>query len=100
MDESTTCRNQQRIEAIERELDQNHSAHKDFFSKLESISEARVKTDTTLDNVQRMVEEIRVDVKMLKEKPAKRYETVVNQVLQYIITAILAYIAIKIGIVG
>jgi hypothetical protein len=100
MNECTECQNKQRIEAIERQLEENRESHKDIFERIERISEAKVKTDTTLDNVQRMVEEIRVDVKTLKEKPVKRYETAVNQILQYIITAILAYIALKIGIGG
>ena len=38
------------------------------------------------------------DVNDLKDKPAKRWESISASVLQWVVTALLAYIAVKIGL--
>lgn len=92
------CLYENRIETLEREMKENREAHKNIYMRLEGIYESKARMDFALESVQHVVEEIRSDVKVLKERPIRRYEGIVNQILQYIITAILAYIAIRIGL--
>lgn len=42
--------------------------------------------------------EIAAGVKALQEKPAKKWETVQETVIKWVITALLAYIAVKMGL--
>lgn len=42
--------------------------------------------------------EIAAGVKALQEKPAKKWESISAAVLQWVVTALLAYIAVKIGL--
>ena len=42
--------------------------------------------------------EIAAGVKALQEKPARRWESISGTVVQWVVTALLAYIAVKIGL--
>ena len=42
--------------------------------------------------------ELSVGVKALQDKPARRWESISSSVLQWVVTALLAYIAVKIGL--
>ncbi len=46
------------------------------------------------------VKEIKVDVKALTGKPAKRWESIVDKALMAIVTAIVGYVLIKLGLGG
>lgn len=54
--------------------------------------------DQRLGQIDDKLAELAVGVKTLQEKPAKRWESVSGTVLQWIVTALLAYIAVSIGL--
>ena len=54
--------------------------------------------DMRLKGIDDKLEELTTDVKSLKEKPARRWESVSATVVQWVVTALLAYIAVKIGL--
>lgn len=54
--------------------------------------------DMRLKGIDDKLEELTTDVKSLKEKPARRWETISGTVMQWVVTALLAYIAVKIGL--
>ena len=54
--------------------------------------------DMRLKGIDDKLEELTADVKSLKEKPARRWETISGTVMQWVVTALLAYIAVKIGL--
>lgn len=54
--------------------------------------------DMRLKGIDEKLEELTTDVKSLKEKPARRWETISGTVVQWVVTALLAYIAVKIGL--
>ena len=54
--------------------------------------------DMRLKGIDDKLEELTTDVKSLKEKPARRWETISGTVMQWGVTALLAYIAVKIGL--
>lgn len=50
------------------------------------------------ETVENTVKEIKDDVKSIKEKPAKRWESIVTQVVSIIVAAIVGFILAKIGL--
>lgn len=68
-------------------------------------SEARLnRGDTTLalinqrlESIEARLSEMSVDLRTLREKPAKRWESVVSQVLSWIVALLLGFIAVKIA---
>lgn len=54
--------------------------------------------NTRLQQIEDKLDDLSSDVKSLKEKPAKRWESISSAVLQWVVTALLAYIAVRIGI--
>ena len=49
-------------------------------------------------NVESNVEEIRDDVKSLKSKPGKRWESLVTQIITIVVAAVAGFILAKIGL--
>jgi septal ring factor EnvC (AmiA/AmiB activator) len=54
--------------------------------------------NTKLGQIDAKLDELTQDIRALKEKPAKRWESISAAVLQWVVTALLAYIAVKIGL--
>lgn len=54
--------------------------------------------NTKLQQIEDKLDDLSEDVKALKEKPSKRWESISAAVLQWVVTALLAYIAVKIGL--
>lgn len=53
--------------------------------------------DKELKHINNKLDELTASVNALKEKPAKRWESVSTTIIQWVVTALLAYIAVKIG---
>ena len=54
--------------------------------------------NTKLEQIEDKLDDLSNDVKALTEKPAKRWESISAAILQWVVTALLAYIAVKIGL--
>lgn len=51
-----------------------------------------------LDQIDKKLDELGKEMNELKAKPARRWESISGTVLQWVVTALLAYIAVKIGL--
>lgn len=54
--------------------------------------------DQRLGQIDDKLAELSAGVRALQDKPAKRWEAVSGAVLQWVVTALLAYIALKVGL--
>lgn len=54
--------------------------------------------DKELKHINNKLDELTASVNALKEKPAKRWESVSSTIIQWVVTALLAFIAVKIGL--
>jgi septal ring factor EnvC (AmiA/AmiB activator) len=54
--------------------------------------------DKELKHINNKLDELTASVNALKEKPAKRWESVSTTIIQWVVTALLAFIAVKIGL--
>lgn len=51
-----------------------------------------------LDQIDKKLDELGREMNELKAKPAKRWESVSSTILQWVVTALLAYIAVRMGL--
>ena len=51
-----------------------------------------------LDQIEAKLDEMAASIQELKLKPVRRWESVSGAVLQWVVTALLAYIAVKVGL--
>ena len=100
MPEETLTRDQgiavltQKVLVLERESERNQETHKEFTTRLEEMNSARVRTDVQYTNILTKLEKLENAVEELKEKPAKRWETIVTTALQWLAVAVLAAVAV------
>lgn len=59
---------------------------------------AMTKLDMRYQNIVEKLDELAAGVKALQEKPAKRWDSLSQQILTWVVTALLAFIAVKIGL--
>lgn len=51
-----------------------------------------------LDQIDKKLDELGKDLGELQAKPARRWESISATILQWVVTALLAYIAVKVGL--
>lgn len=52
-----------------------------------------------LDEIDKKLDKLDNAINTLQSKPAKRWESISSSVLQWVVTALLAYIAVRVGLV-
>lgn len=78
-----------RVTALEQTAKENHETHGEIFARIEAVEKGHAVLDTNLTNIWKVLKEIQSDVKEMKERPTKRYDKVVEVVVQWLIVAIL-----------
>lgn len=79
-----------RMAAAEQSIQKNSEDHGKIYARLEQEEQGRAVIQTNLANLTTVCNEIKVDVKDIKDKPAKRYDGLVNAVLQWAVIALLS----------
>lgn len=79
-----------RVDAIEKDLERNSVAHREFYGKFEVLGKQQAVIDERYTQIQAILSQIQTDLKDLKEKPAKRWENITNAVMQWVVLAVLA----------
>ena len=80
-----------RLTVVEQADHKNSEDHGKFFARIEAIEKSHAVVNTKLDTINAVVQEIKGDVKALSDKPAKRWETVVTEILKWVAVAATAY---------
>ena len=81
--------NSHRLDEVEKKLTDNEK----MLASIARLDQRQKDMDTD-------VKEIKADVKVLAGKPAKRWEAVVEKALMAVVTAIVGYVLIKLGLGG
>lgn len=81
--------NAYRLDEVEKKLADND----EMLASIARLDQRQKDMDTD-------VKEIKADVKALAGKPAKRWESVVDKALMAVVTAIVGYVVIKLGLGG
>lgn len=79
--------NMHRLDEVEKKLADND----EMLASIARLDQRQKDMDTD-------VKEIKADVKALAGKPAKRWETVVDKTLMAVVTALVGYVIVRIGL--
>lgn len=88
------CGLEKRVSDLERDSERNQHTHKEFYGKFEELGRGQAVADERYSAIQATLVSIQADLKELKEKPGKRWESVVQTVLQWVVVAILAAVVV------
>lgn len=83
-----------RITVLEQESKENHESHGKIYARLEAVENGHAVLDSSLKSLKSLCEEIRADVKELKEKPAKRWDMIVSETIKWLVLAALGAMVI------
>ncbi len=82
-----------RIEALERDNERNKEAHKEFYAKFETSHTAVALIEARIGQIKADTEEIKESVRELKDKPGKRWESLVGYALSALAGAFLLWLS-------
>lgn len=79
------------FEALRRQVEANTE-------RLHRGDTAMALIDQRLGQIDDKLAEVAIGLKALQDKPGKRWESVSSTIIQWVVTGLLAYIAVKIGL--
>ena len=85
------CINEQRILELEKDIQRNQETHKEFFARFEAMNGRMVGYEKDMSYLTSTVADISKDVKEIKEKPSKRWESLVACALTTIVGAVIGF---------
>ena len=91
-----------RVDALEKEFDRYRSnstdTHRQMFDRIGALEQGSTKLETKLDSIDEKLDELSVTVKALADRPAKRWEGLVEKALWAVAAAVIAFLLAKIGL--
>lgn len=87
-----------RIEALEKDNEHNKDAHKEFYNRLERHHTNMALIEERMTQIKGDTEEIKETVQELKEKPGKRWESVVEKAVWAVCAAVIAFLLGRVGL--
>ena len=86
------AQNEYRIKELEKDIQRNQETHKEFFARFESMNSRMVGYEKDMSYLTATVTDISKDVKEIKEKPGKRWDSVVLCVITSIVGAVIGFL--------
>lgn len=96
--ETASCPLEPRVKALERDSDHNKEAHKDFYARLENSHTNVALIEERMNQIKADTEEIKESVQEIKDKPAKRWDGIVEKAIWAIVAAVIAFLLAKVGL--
>lgn len=85
-----------RVTALEHTAERNSEDHGKIYARVEAVEQGQAVVNNNMNNIITVCNEIKQDVKELKEKPVKRWDSLVLAVLQWaVIAAFGIWLAVK-----
>ena len=88
------CKLEERVKALELECKRNQDTHREFYGKFGSIAVNSALTDERYSTIMATLAKLETAIEELKGKPGKRWETVVQSTLQWLVVAVLGAIVL------
>lgn len=73
----------------------NISAHKEMYERLGKLENQSPKTEFQLTQILKMLEKMETDINSLKDKPARRWESLVAVIISCIATGAITFLITK-----
>lgn len=88
------CSHEIELEALKRDMEKNSQQHREFYDKFNDLTTKQAIADERYNNILAVQNDIKSTVTELKEKPAKRWDSISLTVITTIISLIIG------GIIG
>lgn len=90
--ECEVCKNEYRIKELEKDSQRNQTTHKEFFARFETLNRQLVGYEKDMSYLTATMTDISKDVKEIKEKPSKRWESIVACALTTVVGAVIGFV--------
>lgn len=90
MGECVNCVHSAEIRELQKDAERNSKQHKEFYNEISNMKQGMAVSDERYNNLLSVMNEVKTAVSDLKEKPAKKWDSV----SMYVITAIIG------GVIG
>lgn len=94
MVECGNCVNQQVLLELQADKKRNSEQHKEFYEMLKQMAINHAVTETNYGIILRTMAEIKADVAELKNKPSKRWESVVGALIGAVVSAVVTVLVL------
>lgn len=92
MGECVTCTHEAEIRELQKDAERNSKQHKEFYSEISIIKQGMAVSDERYSNILSMMNEVKTGVFDLKEKPSKRYDSIITHSITAIISSVIGII--------
>ena len=96
MDCTTHCMNEHLIKRLEDDIEtlkqKNSADHKEFYGRLEKVSQDYIESKSDRDHMREKIDKIDNNVEILMQKPAKNWDSMKWYILTAIMGALIGYI--------
>lgn len=82
-----------RVEALERANEQHSSTHREMFNRLNTLERSTDSQGVMLQSINEKLDEVKETVSALAEKPAKRWDGLVDKLIYLVAGAVVAWVA-------
>ena len=92
MAECDNCIHESEIQELKKDMERNSTAHREFYDSFKKLEVKQGVADNTISNIFSVMNEIKDDVKELKDKPIKKWDSVTTYAITALIGGIIGYI--------
>lgn len=91
-----------RVEALKDEFDRyrgnSSSTHKEMFDRISALEQSGAKLGAKLDGMDEKLDDITAKVNALADRPAKRWDSVVDKAIWAVLAAVIAFLLGRVGL--
>ena len=91
-----------RVDALEKEFDRYRSnsteTHQRMFDRIGALEQGATKLETKLDSIDEKLDGLSDTIKALADKPAKRWDGLVDKAIWAVCAAVIAFLLAKVGL--
>lgn len=95
---SNDCPLEPRISALERANEQHGKTHREIFKRMNEVERDNAVQDAHYKTISKKLDEIGATVKMMADKPGKRWEALVEKALWAVAAAVIAFLLGRVGL--
>lgn len=96
--ECKSCIHESTIAELRKDSERNSEQHREFYKKLGELDTSIVLANERYSNVLAGINELKLSVNELKDKPAKKWDSVAMTIISCIVTGIVIFLLSKVGI--
>lgn len=91
-----------RVDALEREFDRyrdnSSETHKQMFDRIGTLERGETRLESKLNSIDEKLDELSDTIKALADKPAKRWDGLVDKAIWAVCAAVIAFLLARIGL--